>query len=81
MRKQPNEDSHHHNGAPLLISTEKLAELLELSKKTIGRYVLSRKIPPPVRVGSRSRFRFDIINAWIADGCPSMDDWDAAEFQ
>ena len=81
MRKLPNEDNRHHEGAPLLVSTDKLAELLGFSAKTIRRGVQSRKIPPPVRVGSRPRFILDIINAWIAAGCPSMDDWDVPESQ
>ncbi len=81
MRKLPNEDNRHHNGAPLLVSVEKLAELLEVSARTIRRGVENRKIPPPVRVGSLVTWRLAIINAWIAGGCPSMDDWDMPELQ
>ena len=81
MIRRPNEGHPRRNGAPLLVSVERLAKLLEVSPRTIRRGVESGKIPPPVRVGSLVRWRLDIIYAWIADGCPSMDDWDMPEFQ
>lgn len=72
--RDPLEDEQHPD--PLLVSAKELARLLGISLKTIGRRRQTRHIPPPVQVGSLVRWQLATIIAWVADGCPHMDDWD-----
>ena len=75
-KNTPDQSGGHGPTDPLLVSVEELARLLQISKRTISRDRLTGDVPPPVRVGKLVRWRLDIIVAWIADGCPHMDDWE-----
>jgi prophage regulatory protein len=53
-----------------LIGIDELAQLLDLSKRTIWRLRSAGQLPEPVRLGSAVRWRLDQVKKWIADGCP-----------
>jgi len=60
------------NGETLLISAEKVAELLGISKRTLWRLLSAGKLPEPIRLGSVVRWNRDEIEEWIGDGCPPL---------
>lgn len=60
---QRNEDS------AMLVSAEKLAELLDISIRTLWRLRAAGKLPAPVRLGGSVRWRVEEIQKWIAEGC------------
>lgn len=53
-----------------LITTEELAEILGMSKRTIWRLLSAGQIPQPVRIGRSTRWRRDEVQRWIDSGCP-----------
>lgn len=61
---------------PALLSVEKLANLLGVSKRTVHRYNSGETIPRPVSLGGVPRWRYDEIKAWIAAGCPDRNRWE-----
>jgi prophage regulatory protein len=54
----------------LLLSAEKVAELLDISVRTLWRLRAADKLPAPIRLGGSVRWRADEIVTWIAEGCP-----------
>lgn len=57
---------------PLVISAEQLAELLEISERTLWRLVSSGKLLKPVRFGGNTRWRFSEVMQWLDEGCPEQ---------
>ena len=57
-----------------LWTPEDLCELLQISRRTLHRWIGSGRVPPPIRIGSEERpmLRWppDVIRKWLADGCP-----------
>ena len=56
-------------GKPLLITATELAELLQVSKRTLWRLRSAGHLPQAVRLGGTVRWRLDEIRKWIAGGC------------
>lgn len=56
---------------PLLIPVERLAEMLNLSTRTVWRMLAAGRIPEPVRIGGSVRWRLDLIRQWVDAGCPA----------
>ncbi|NBV44148.1 MAG: DNA-binding protein [Planctomycetia bacterium] len=56
---------------PELIDVAHFAELLGVSTRHVRRLVDAGKCPPPVRLGRACRWSRRVVEAWIADGCPS----------
>ena len=56
-----------------LLSAERLAELLDISVRTLWRMRSAGKLPAPLRVGSQARWSTATIRAWLAAGCPIPD--------
>ena len=56
--------------SPLLLTIEEVAELINLSVRTIHRLVSAKEMPLPIRVRGCKRFRRNEIVAWVAAGCP-----------
>jgi predicted DNA-binding transcriptional regulator AlpA len=56
----------------LLISAEKLAQILDISVRTLWRMRAAGKIPPPIRLGGSVRWRAQEVRAWIEKGCPEQ---------
>lgn len=55
----------------LLLSAEKVAEVLDISIRTLWRLRAARQIPAPIRVGGSVRWRTKDLEVWIAKGCPT----------
>jgi prophage regulatory protein len=58
------------NEPALLLSAEKVAELLDISVRTLWRLRATGKLPLPVRLGGSVRWRAEEIAVWIQQGCP-----------
>ena len=55
----------------LLINAEQVANILNISERTLWRLVSGGKVPQPVRIGRSARWRVQDIYDWIESGCPS----------
>lgn len=64
-------DGRKHEG-PLLLTAEKVAELLDISVRTLWRLRSAGKLPTPVRLGGSVRWRAHEIVTWIEKGCPEQ---------
>jgi len=58
--------------APLM-DVNDIARVLRCSARTVYRLADSGRIPPPVKLGSLSRWPRHVIEQWIADGCPGCE--------
>jgi predicted DNA-binding transcriptional regulator AlpA len=58
---------------PALISAAELAELLQISTRTLWRLRSAGKLIKPIKLGGSTRWRLDEVQTWIADGCPAPD--------
>jgi predicted DNA-binding transcriptional regulator AlpA len=56
--------------APML-DVHGFAEMLDVSVRSVRRLVDAGKCPPPVRLGRLCRWPRHVVEAWLADGCPS----------
>lgn len=56
---------------PLLLTAQQVADLLQVSPRTLWRLVSAQKVIGPVRIGGNTRWRREEVQAWIAAGCPS----------
>jgi predicted DNA-binding transcriptional regulator AlpA len=63
----------------LLVTHKELEELLGFSSNHIDRMVKTKRIPPPVRVGRTTRWVVAVIERWLADGCPPVEERAEAE--
>ena len=60
----------------LLDDKPTLATLLNTSVRNIDRLNSGGRIPAPVRIGSRPRWRREEILAWVQAGCPDRQAWE-----
>ena len=57
-----------------MLSTEEVADLLEVSGRTIRRWVIAGTFPQPVRLaGNVVRFRLDVIISWLENQLAAVD--------
>lgn len=54
---------------PMLLTSEQVAGMLQISKRSLWRLRSAHEIPEPVRLGATVRWRTDEIKNWIASGC------------
>ena len=66
-----NNQSLDSEGA-LLVSADTLAQMLEISVRTLWRLRAAGKLPAPVRLGGSVRWRPRDIESWITAGCPKV---------
>jgi predicted DNA-binding transcriptional regulator AlpA len=59
---------------PELLSTGKVAGMLDAGQRSVWRWSHAGVMPPPVKIGAAVRFRRDEILAWIAQGCPPCEE-------
>lgn len=57
--------------SPRLLSAQEVAELLSVSKRTVARLADTKKLPDPIRLGRSVRWDSQVLENWIANGCPS----------
>ncbi len=55
---------------PTLITAAELAQMMQISVRTLWRLRSAGQIPQPLRIGGNTRWRLDEVHQWIADGCP-----------
>lgn len=64
----------------LLLSVENTAKLLGISRRLFyGLHSTGKLGPLPVKLGKRSLWRRAEIEAWVAAGCPTRDQWRTTE--
>lgn len=55
---------------PIFVTAAELAQLMRISTRTLWRLLSARKMPKPIRLGGAVRWRMDVIQDWIDQGCP-----------
>jgi predicted DNA-binding transcriptional regulator AlpA len=57
---------------PQLLTKRQLAELLQVSQRTVDRWLFENRLPASIKVeiSGTVRYRPDVAQQWIADGCP-----------
>lgn len=58
---------------PLLLTAAQVAQLLQLSLRTLWRLRSGHKLPSSVKQGATVRWRRDEVLELIADSCPPLD--------
>jgi excisionase family DNA binding protein len=53
-----------------LLKIDEVAGLLGCSRRTVRRLVATGQMPAPLRIGSLIRWPKEVIETWIARGCP-----------
>lgn len=62
----------------ILITAEKLAARLSLSKRTIYRLLSAGAMIKPIRLRGIVRWRAAEVEEWIAAGCPDCRTWQSS---
>ena len=57
--------------AVTLVSASELAELLQVSTRTLWRLRSNGKLIAPIKLGGSTRWRLEEVQQWIAQGCPA----------
>lgn len=55
-----------------LIAAEEVAEILDVSTRTVWRLLSTGKLVQPLRIGGSVRWRLDEVQEWINNGCPAV---------
>ena len=70
--------SSHNTAQPIqdgsqraLLSVDNVAAELACSTRHVRRLADSGRMPRPIKLGSLVRWQRDVIDQWIADGCPN----------
>ncbi len=56
-----------------LLDVDEVALVLKCSARTVYRLAGSGRIPRPIRLGGLVRWRREVVEDWIASGCPPCD--------
>ena len=72
LRKPLDSDGAH----PQLLTAKCVAELLQISTRSLWRLLSAGKLLQPVRLGGSVRWRAAEVTRWINAGCPAMKEWD-----
>lgn len=59
-----------NKGSSLLLTVNDVLAIVQLGRSTWFRLVSSGKAPLPVKIGRTSRWPLNVIEEWIATGCP-----------
>jgi len=62
----------------ILLSVSDLARVLGTSTRTVWRLLEKGKLPKPMRLGSRPRFRADELCEWVKAGMPAAEEWESS---
>lgn len=54
----------------VLLSARHVAQMLQVSVRTLWRLLSAGELIKPVKIGHSVRWRKDELLRWIADGCP-----------
>lgn len=58
--------------SPELLTKQQVAQRLNISLRTLYRFIQTGEIPPPVKLGSLSRWRSDVLDDWIENNCKPL---------
>jgi predicted DNA-binding transcriptional regulator AlpA len=56
---------------PLLIRADEFARMLQVSLRTLWRMRSAGELPEPVCLRGVVRWRRDLVQSWIIEGCPA----------
>jgi len=71
MKRGSESDSRPQVGEDMrLIGAEELAQMLDVSTRTVWRLLSTGRLVQPVRLGGSVRWRLDEVREWIKNGCP-----------
>jgi len=62
--------------AGLLLTSDGLARLLNISKRTLMRLRSVGKLPRPIQLGRLVRWRTTEVHEWVEAGCPALAIWE-----
>ena len=68
----PDASGNRANPSPVMLDVEQVARMFDVSTRHIRRLVDAGKFPQPVRLGGCVRWPRHVVEAWIADGCPTI---------
>lgn len=60
------------------MTAEELAAELRVSRSKLYSMMAREQVPAPIRIGSRPRWRREVVEAWLAAGAPVSFDIDGA---
>jgi len=55
-----------------MLTVHDVARMLNCSARTVYRLADSGRIPRPVKLGALVRWPREVVEQWIADGCPDV---------
>lgn len=61
---------------PLAVDAKGAANLLGVSERHIDTLHSSGRMPAPIHLGTRRLWHVGTLNAWLAAGAPSRDEWE-----
>jgi predicted DNA-binding transcriptional regulator AlpA len=64
------------NTLALLVSAQTAAQLCGRSEASWWRDHAAARIPAPIKLGGRTLWRSQDLQAWIEAGCPNRRDWE-----
>jgi excisionase family DNA binding protein len=59
----------------LLIDTNQVAKLLQVSARTVWKMEHVGEMPKAIRIGKAVRWGYEEIQEWVAAVCPAADQW------
>lgn len=76
LRKQSSPSLTHPKDPPLALPAARAAQRCGVSRSQWWKLHSAGKVPPPVYLGSRApRWRVADLDAWLAAGCPTRQQW------
>jgi excisionase family DNA binding protein len=57
---------------PAMLTVHDIARMLNCSARTVYRLCDSGRMPRPVKLGALVRWPREMIEQWIAEGCPNL---------
>lgn len=73
MNSEDNRPPDRGADGHLLATPQQVADLLQVSTRSLWRMRNAGKLPPPVKLGASVRWRRDEIEHWVRSGCPPVD--------
>lgn len=58
-----------------LLPASQAAKMVGIGTSTFWRHLSAGLLPDPVRLGGRTLWRLDELQAWVIAGCPKQSDW------
>ena len=66
-----NSETHQNKTTqPTLITAAEMANMMNISVRTLWRLLSAGELIQPIRIGGNTRWRLEQVRQWIAEGCP-----------